>query len=98
MIRTSLVDNLFVKFTEENRCSVENYWRKENALHLYGSTGQPEEVAEVVYFLASDAPHFCTCFHYLVDDGLLFPTFRNIPLVLMEPDDIHAELIISVVF
>lgn len=44
-IRTPLVDNLFVKFAEENHCSVEDYWRKENALYMRGSAGQPEEVA-----------------------------------------------------
>lgn len=36
-IRTPLVDNLFVKFAEENHCSVEEYWRKENALYMRGS-------------------------------------------------------------
>lgn len=70
-IRTPLVDNLFVKFAEENHCSVEDYWRKENALYMRGSAGQPEEVAEVVYFLASDASSFCTGSHYLVDGGLV---------------------------
>lgn len=70
-IRTPLVDNLFVKFAEENHCSVEEYWRKENALYMRGSAGRPEEVAEVVYFLASDASSFCTGSHYLVDGGLV---------------------------
>ena len=70
-IRTPLVDNLFVKFAKENHCSVEDYWRKENALYMRGSAGQPEEVAEVVYFLASDASSFCTGSHYLVDGGLV---------------------------
>ena len=70
-IRTPLVDNLFVKFAEENHCSVEEYWRKENVLYMRGSAGRPEEVAEVVYFLASDASSFCTGSHYLVDGGLV---------------------------
>ena len=70
-IRTPLVDNLFVKFAEENHCSVEDYWRRENALYMRGSAGRPEEVAEVVYFLASDASSFCTGSHYLVDGGLV---------------------------
>ena len=36
-----------------------------------GSAGRPEEVAEMVYFLASDASSFCTGGHYLVDGGLV---------------------------
>ena len=70
-IHTPLVDNLFVKFAEENHCSVDDYWRQENALYMRGSVGKPEEVAEVVYFLASDASSFCTGSHYLVDGGLV---------------------------
>ena len=31
----------------------------------------PEEVAELIYFLASDASSFCTGGHYLVDGGLV---------------------------
>lgn len=50
---------------------LEDYWRRENALYMRGSAGQPEEVAEVVYFLASDASSFCTGSHYLVDGGLV---------------------------
>lgn len=42
-IRTPLVDNLFVKFAEENHCSIEDYRRKENALYMRGSAGQPKE-------------------------------------------------------
>lgn len=70
-IRSPLFDNPSIKFAEENHCSVEDYWRKENALYTRGSAGQPEEVAEVVYFLASDASSFCTGSHYLVDGGLV---------------------------
>ena len=35
------------------------------------STGRPEEVAELIYLLASDASSFCTGGHYLVDGGLV---------------------------
>lgn len=70
-IHTPLVDKLFMKFAEENHCSVDDYWRQENALYMRGSVGKPEEVAEVVYFLASDASSFCTGSHYLVDGGLV---------------------------
>lgn len=70
-IHTPLVDNLFEKFAEVNHCSVDDYWREENALYARGSVGRPEEVAEMVYFLASDASSFCTGGHYLVDGGLV---------------------------
>lgn len=70
-IRTPLVDNLFKHFAEMNHCSIEKYWDEENALYARGSVGEPEEVAELVYFLASDAANFCTGGHYLVDGGLV---------------------------
>lgn len=70
-IRTPLVDNLFQQFAEVNHCTIEDYWTEENKLYARGSAGAPEEVAEVIYFLASDASSFCTGGHYLVDGGLV---------------------------
>ena len=70
-IHTPLVDNLFQKFAEVNHCSIDDYWQEENALYARGSVGKPEEVAEMIYFLASDASSFCTGGHYLVDGGLV---------------------------
>lgn len=70
-IRTDLVDNLFKKFAEVNNCSVDDYWKTENGLYARGCAGKPEEVAEVIHFLASDASSFCTGGHYLVDGGLV---------------------------
>lgn len=70
-IHTPLVDNLFKDFASVNNCTIEDYWRMENARYARGSAGQPEEVAELVYFLASDASSFCTGAHYLVDGGLV---------------------------
>lgn len=70
-IHTPLVDNLFNKFAQRDGCSIEDYWRAENALYARGSAGKPEEVAEVVYFLSDDASSFCTGGHYLVDGGLV---------------------------
>lgn len=70
-IRTLLVDKLFQRFSEVNHCSIEDYWKKENALYARGYAGDPTEVAEVIYFLASDAASFCTGGHYPVDGGLI---------------------------
>lgn len=70
-IRTPLVDNLFRQFADVNRCTVEDYWEEENKLYARGSAGTPAEVAEVIYFLASEASSFCTGGHYLVDGGLV---------------------------
>lgn len=70
-IRTSLVDNLFADFAKVNNCNIEDYWKTENSLYARGSAGEPKEVAEVIYFLASDASSFCTGGHYLVDGGLV---------------------------
>lgn len=70
-IDTPLVDNLFKKFSEKNNCSVEEYWEMENKLYARGRVGTPEEVAALVYFLASDEAGFCTGGHYLIDGGLV---------------------------
>ena len=70
-IATPLVDNIFEKYSRQNGCSVDDCWREENSLFARGSVGTPEEVAELVYFLASDASSFCTGGHYLVDGGLV---------------------------
>ena len=70
-IRTPLVDNLFIDFAKINNCTMEDYWEQENKLYARGSAGRPEEVANLIYFLASDASSFCTGGHYLVDGGLV---------------------------
>lgn len=69
-IHTPLLDNLFTKFAEADGVSMDDYWKKENALYARGSAGQPEEVAELVYFLMSEKASFCTGGHYLCDGGL----------------------------
>ncbi|MDO5322329.1 MAG: SDR family oxidoreductase [Bacteroidia bacterium] len=70
-IMTPLVDNLFEKFAEVENKTIDDYWMEENKLYARGSAGKPEEVAELVYFLASDAASFCTGGHYLIDGGLV---------------------------
>lgn len=69
-IHTPLVDTLFDKFARVEGKSIEEYWKDENALYARGKAGKPEEVAELVYFLASDKASFCTGGHYLIDGGL----------------------------
>lgn len=70
-IRTPLVENLFKSLAANSTRSVEDFMKEETALYSRGSLGEPEEVAEVIYFLASDASSFCTGGHYLVDGGLV---------------------------
>lgn len=70
-IHTPLVDQLFEKFSKIEGKPVEEFWSEENALFACGRVGRPEEVAELVYFLASDKSSFCTGGHYLIDGGLV---------------------------
>lgn len=46
-------------------------------LHPLGRVGRPEEVADLVLFLASDDASFCTGGCYRVDGGLLSPLFNG---------------------
>ncbi len=70
-IQTPLVDQIFENLSAKTGKTIEQYWKEENALFARGNVGQPEEVAQMVYFLASDASSFCTGGHYLVDGGLV---------------------------
>lgn len=70
-IRTPLVDRLFEKYSQKENRPIEEYWNEENAMYARGRVGEPEEVAEMIYFLASDKSSFCTGGHYLIDGGLV---------------------------
>ncbi len=72
-VRTPLVDSLFQRLeaADPEHVSAEKLWAEENALYPRGRVGEPEEIAEVVYFLASDASSFCTGGHFLADGGLV---------------------------
>ncbi len=69
-IRTPLVDNIFDRYATVDGKTVDECWAEENALFARGSAGTPEEVAALVWFLASDQSTFCTGGHYLIDGGL----------------------------
>ena len=70
-IHTPLAENLFQRISGVNHCTVEDCWKEEDKLYARQKAGYPDEVAEVIYFLASDAASFCTGAHYLVDGGLV---------------------------
>ncbi|MBD5202327.1 MAG: SDR family oxidoreductase [Bacteroides sp.] len=70
-VRTPLVDNLFRKYEAEGRGTAARYWEEENALYMRGRVGEPDEIARLVYFLASDESSFCTGGHFLADGGLV---------------------------
>ncbi len=69
-VRTPLVDRLFNEVSERTGESVESMWAAENADYARGSAGEPDEVAELVHFLASDRSSFCSGGLYLIDGGL----------------------------
>lgn len=70
-IHTDLVTDLFRDFAKVEGKTVDEYWKGENSLYARGRAGEPEEVAELIYFLSSDKASFCTGGHYLCDGGLV---------------------------
>jgi len=73
-IRTPMVDQAADTFGPEDHEGTIAAWGK---LHPLGRVGKPEEVANLVLFLASDEAAFCTGGAYRVDGGLLSPLFNG---------------------
>ena len=69
-VHTHLVDSLFEKIAAKGEVSFDELWEAENSDYSRGYAGKPEEVAELVYFLASDKADFCSGGLYLIDGGL----------------------------
>lgn len=68
-IDTPLVDRCF-DFCATSRVDAAELRRREDALFLRGRMGTPDEVAALVYFLASPEAAFCNGALYPVDGGL----------------------------
>ncbi len=69
-VRTPLVENLFERLSARTGKPVEEYFAEEGALFPVGRVGYPEEVAELVYFLASGKAPFITGSLMPIDGGL----------------------------
>ncbi len=71
-IRTPLAINLFQKFADiTHNGDASAYWKAEADLYPLGRVGEPQEVAELIYFLAGDTASFITGGLYLIDGGLV---------------------------
>ena len=73
-IRTPMLEDAADTFGGENPEGAITEWGR---LHPLGRVGRPEEVANMVLFLASDEASFCTGGCYRVDGGLLSPLFNG---------------------
>jgi len=73
-IRTAMVEDAANTFGPEDPEGAIAAW---GTLHPLGRVGRPDEVANLVLFLASDEASFCTGGCYRVDGGLLSPLFNG---------------------
>ena len=71
-IQTPLVDALFSQAVAATHGKIdkEDLWKQEREVYPLKKCGTPEEVANLVYFLASDEASFITGSLYLIDGGL----------------------------
>lgn len=68
-VRTPILEHAARTYGGEG-VSVEQAFARFGAAHPLGRIGEPEEVAELVAFLASDKAAFCTGSDYKIDGGL----------------------------
>lgn len=69
-IRTQLANKAISNWAEMTGKTETECWQEEAALFPLGRIGKPKEVAELIYFLASDAASFCTGGLFPVDGGI----------------------------
>lgn len=73
-IRTPMLEDAADTFGGDDPEGAIKEWGR---LHPLGRVGRPEEVVNLVLFLASDEASFCTGGCYRVDGGLLSPLFNG---------------------
>ena len=70
-IHTPLLDDALQRASQRQHIPLERLYAEEDGDYARGTMGTPQEVAALVFFLASPQSSFCTGAHYLVDGGLV---------------------------